>query len=149
MPPPSTHFAAESLCRPGSRVRSGGRDVVFQQPPTDVMLNRMRTPADSCSVTSAADNHPRPTAALALHCRSCSSPLVQASGWTKRDDAHWTVRLWCPECWHDQMVVLDQAQASYLSLAVEEGFALVLEALEGLDAILTIEPRRGQGRIPD
>jgi hypothetical protein len=47
------------------------------------------------------------------------------------------------------MVVLDPAQASYLSLAVEEGFASVLEALEGLDAILTVEPRRGRGRTPD
>jgi hypothetical protein len=112
------------------------------------MLNRMPAPADSCSVTSAADNHPRPTAALALYCRSCSSPLVQASGWTKQE-AHWTVRLWCPECWHDQTIDLDQAQASYLSLAVEEGFALVLEALEGLDAIVTVEPRRKRGRTPD
>ena len=109
----------------------------------------MSPPADSCSVTSAADNHPRPTAALALYCRSCSSPLVQASGWTKQDESHWRVRLWCPECWHDQTAVLDLAQASHLSLAVEEGFALVLEAIEGLDAILTVEPHRGRGRRPD
>lgn len=37
-------------------------------------------------------------------------------------------------------MVLDRAQASYLSLAVEEGFASVLEAFEGLDAIRTTEP---------
>lgn len=100
-------------------------------------------------MTSAADNHPRPAAALALYCRSCSSPLVQASGWTKQDEPHWQVRLWCPECWHDQVVVLDQAQAAYLSVAVEEGFASLLEALEGLEGILTIEPHRRQGRRPD
>jgi hypothetical protein len=47
------------------------------------------------------------------------------------------------------MIVLDRAQAAYLSLAVEEGFASVLESLEGLDGILTIEPHRRQGRRPD
>lgn len=75
-----------------------------------------------------------------MHCRSCSSPLVQASGWTKENDEHWHVRLWCPECWHEQMAVLDRAQAAYLSVAVEEGFACVLEALEGLDGIPTVAP---------
>lgn len=39
------------------------------------------------------------------------------------------------------MVVLDRAQAAYLSLAVEEGFASVLEAFEGLDTIVTTEAR--------
>ena len=100
-------------------------------------------------MTSASDSFPRPTAALSLHCRSCSSPLIQASGWTKQDDAHWRVRLWCPECWHEQTAVLDKAQAAFLSIAVEEGFACFLEILEGLDAIPTIEPgsrkRRASG----
>jgi hypothetical protein len=114
-----------------------------------VLLNRTATLADSCTVTSTGDNHPRTPAALALYCRSCSSPLVQASGWTKEDEQHWKVRLWCPECWHDQTVVLDKAQASYLSVAVEEGFASALESLEGLDAIRTIEPRRRGGLLPD
>jgi hypothetical protein len=109
----------------------------------------MPASADKPPVTSAADNHPRPAAALALYCRSCSSPLLQASGWTKEDDSHWQVRLWCPECWRDQMAILDRAQAAYLSLAVEEGFASLLESLEGLDGILTVEPRRTQGRRPD
>ena len=113
------------------------------------LLNRMPPAADSSSVTSTADNHPRPAAALALYCRSCSSPLVQASGWTKQDESQWKVRLWCPECWHDQMIVLDRAQAGYLSLAVEEGFASMLESLEGLDGIPTVEPHRRQGRRPD
>jgi hypothetical protein len=75
-----------------------------------------------------------------VFCRFCSSPLVQASGWTKQDESHWQVRLWCPECWRERTMVLDRAQASYLSLAVEEGFASVLEAFEGLDAIRTTEP---------
>jgi hypothetical protein len=56
------------------------------------------------------------------------------------DEAHWKVRLWCPECWHDQTLVLDRAQAAYLSLAVEEGFACLLETFEVLDAIPTVQP---------
>jgi hypothetical protein len=71
--------------------------------------------------------------------------LVQASGWTKEDESHWNVRLWCPECWHEQMVLLDRAQAAYLSLAVEEGFALALEMFEGLDAMVTVEPGTTRG----
>ena len=59
------------------------------------------------------------------------------------------MRLWCPECWHDQTVVLDRTQASYLSIAVEEGFASVLETLEGLGGIMTVEPRRRGGCLPD
>jgi hypothetical protein len=65
-----------------------------------------------------------------------------------QDESRWKVRLWCPECWHDQLVVLDKAQAAYLSLAVEEGFASVLETLEGLDGILAVEPQRRRGH-PD
>ena len=97
-------------------------------------------------MTNTGDSFPQPTAALTLYCRSCSSPLVQASDWVKQDDAHWRVRLWCPECWHDQTAVLDRAQAAYLSLAVEEGFAAVLETFEGLDAMPTTEP--GDRRRP-
>lgn len=77
-----------------------------------------------------------------MFCRSCSSPLVQASGWVMEDKSHWKVRLWCPECWHDQTLLLDQAQSAYLSLAVEEGFACLLEAFEGLEALPTIERSR-------
>ena len=43
-------------------------------------------------------------------------------------------------------MVLDRAQAACLSLAVEEGFACVLEAFEGLDTILTTEPGTRRGR---
>lgn len=91
-------------------------------------------------MTNTGDSFPQPAAALTLYCRSCSSPLVQASGWTKEDDDHWRVRLWCPECWHDEAAVIDKPQAAFLSVAVEEGFACILDALEGLDSIPTVEP---------
>ena len=73
---------------------------------------------------------------------------MQAAEWTKEDESRWRVRLWCPECWHDQVAVLDRAQATYLSLAVEEGFASILETFEGLDAIVTTDPRSGRRRNP-
>ncbi len=94
------------------------------------------------------DNFPRPAATLTLHCRSCSSPLIQASDWTKQADTRWSVRLWCPECWHEQTAVLDRAQAAYLSIAVEEGFASILETLEGLDGIPIAEPGDRKRRHP-
>jgi hypothetical protein len=109
-------------------------------------LNRRPPPADSSTVANRNDNHPRPAAAFAVFCRDCSSPLVQASGWMKQDESRWKVRLWCPECWREHSAVLDGAQAACLSLAVEEGFAAVLEALEGLDAIMTTEPGSRRGR---
>jgi len=91
-------------------------------------------------MTNPSDHQSESVSALAVYCRYCASPLVQAAAWTKQDDSHWKVRLWCPECWREQAVVLDRTQAAYLSLAVEEGFACVLEAFEGLDAIVTTEP---------
>jgi ribosomal protein S27E len=99
-------------------------------------------------MTNGSDSHLRPGAALAVFCRNCSSPLVQASGWMQQGEAHWKVRLWCPECWHEQGVLLDRAQAAYLSLAVEEGFASVIEAFEGIDAIVTAEPGAGREKNP-
>ena len=108
----------------------------------ELLLNRKPPRADSCSVNSANDSFSHPTAALSLHCRACSSPLIQAANWTKQNDTHWEVQLWCPECWDKQTAILNKAQAAYVSLAVEEGFACVLEAFEGLDAIPTVEPDR-------
>ena len=67
-----------------------------------------------------------------IFCRSCASPLVQASDWKQDERSSWHVRLWCPECAFERQVVLDKSQASYLSLAIEDGFAQVLEALEEL-----------------
>jgi RNase P subunit RPR2 len=65
-----------------------------------------------------------------IFCRSCASPLVQASNWEQDERSSWHVRLWCPECGFERRVVLDKAQAGYLSAAIEAGFALLLEALE-------------------
>jgi hypothetical protein len=58
------------------------------------------------------------------------------------------VRLWCPECWHEQTVSLDRAEAACLSLAIEEGFACALETFAGLDSIVTIEPDTRRRRDP-
>jgi hypothetical protein len=91
-------------------------------------------------MTNTGDDFSRRAAAVSMYCRHCSSPLVQASGWAKQDEDHWEVRLWCPECWHDQIAVLNKTQAAHLSMAVEEGFACILDELEGFDAIPVVEP---------
>ena len=70
-----------------------------------------------------------------VFCRSCDSPLVQAVDWEQEAESSWSVRLWCPECWFEQAATLDRPQLLYLSLAIEEGFVWVLEALSELDAI--------------
>jgi hypothetical protein len=70
-----------------------------------------------------------------IFCRSCASPLMQAADWSREDESHWRVRLWCPECGLEQAALLDQPQVTYLSLAVEEGFARMLEALAEFDAL--------------
>jgi hypothetical protein len=38
------------------------------------------------------------------------------------------------------MSLIDKPRAAFISVAVEEGFACVLDALEGLDSIPTVEP---------
>ena len=68
-----------------------------------------------------------------IFCKSCASPLVQASDWVREDKSHWRVRLWCPECGHELTALLGQAQINHLSMAIEEGFAVMLEALAELD----------------
>jgi hypothetical protein len=70
-----------------------------------------------------------------IFCRSCSSPLVQAADWEQEDETHWRLRLWCPDCGFEQIAILDRPQVVYLSLAVEEGFACVLEALAELETL--------------
>ncbi len=70
-----------------------------------------------------------------IFCRSCSSPLVQAADWEQEDDRQWRLRLWCPDCGFEQVAILDRPQVVYLSLAVEEGFACVLEALAELETL--------------
>lgn len=80
------------------------------------------------------DSLPAGNFAPTIFCRRCASPLVQASDWRPEDETLWYVRLWCPECCFEQATVLDRAQAAYLSLAIEEGFALMLEALVQMNA---------------
>jgi len=77
---------------------------------------------------------------LALCCGSCSSRLVQVSDWTREASSHWSVRLWCPECWYERQVTLDQQQAMLLSLGIEDGLACLLDGLLELDELPTTEP---------
>jgi hypothetical protein len=75
-----------------------------------------------------------------IFCRSCASPLVQALDWEPEDEDLWGVRLWCPDCDFEQAAVLDRTQLLYLTLAVEEGFAWMLDALSQVNAMaLTAE----------
>jgi hypothetical protein len=80
------------------------------------------------------DNEVPRTFAPNIFCRDCSSPLVQASDWRPEEETLWYVRLWCPECGFEQAAILDRPQSTYLSLAIEEGFAQVLEALAEMSA---------------
>jgi len=70
-----------------------------------------------------------------MFCRSCASPLVQATEWEQDEESNWSVRLWCPECGFERHALLDRGQAGFLSLAIEAGFAGVLEALEELHGL--------------
>jgi hypothetical protein len=81
------------------------------------------------------DHNASHTFAPNVFCRSCGSPLVQATDWQQEDESLWGVRLWCPECEFEQAAVLERPQLVYLSLAVEEGFARVLNALDQLRAM--------------
>jgi len=65
-----------------------------------------------------------------IFCRACASPLVQATDWAQDEEARWAVRLWCPECGSERSALLDKSEAGFLSLAIEAGFAALLEALE-------------------
>jgi hypothetical protein len=64
-----------------------------------------------------------------IYCQSCSSPLVQVTQWIRQDEAGWLVSFSCPECGLERSSLIDQQQAELLSFAVEEGFAVLLEAL--------------------
>jgi hypothetical protein len=72
-----------------------------------------------------------------VFCRACHSPLVQAVDWKQVDESLWKVTLWCPECGFEQEATLERSQLLYLSLAIEEGFVWVLEALAELHGIST------------
>lgn len=88
-----------------------------------------------------------PTITPRIFCKACSSPLVQALDWAEEESGHWRTRIWCPECGFEQEAVLGPTEVAYLSLAVEEGFARVLEALAELqdaagDAFAGFDPVR-------
>lgn len=94
--------------------------------------------ASAVDITDMRDNmHDNQARAFApnIFCRSCASPLVQADSWEQEEDLSWGVRLWCPECGFEQAAVLDKPQLLYLSMAVEEGFAWILEALAQLNSL--------------
>jgi len=78
-----------------------------------------------------------------IFCRLCTSPLVQASDWSREDESRWMVHLWCPECGLERTALLDQPQVAYLSLAIEEGFARMLEGLAGSDALSPADAASG------
>jgi hypothetical protein len=86
-------------------------------------------------VNNRSDSEASRTVAPQIFCRSCASPLVQAADWDREDRTRWIVRLWCPECGFEQMALLDHPQVIYLSLAVEEGFACMLEALAEFETL--------------
>jgi hypothetical protein len=70
---------------------------------------------------------------------------VQALDWAEERPGYWHTRIWCPECGFQQEAVLGPTEVAYLSLAVEEGFARLLEALAELqdarqDAIADFDP---------
>jgi hypothetical protein len=79
-------------------------------------------------------NNTKSSTAPNIFCRSCASPLVQARDWELEEEEMWSVRLWCPDCDFEQAAVLDKAQLLYLTLAVEEGFAWMLDALAQINA---------------
>jgi hypothetical protein len=67
-----------------------------------------------------------------VYCRSCDSALVQATDWEQEDESSWSVDLWCPECGFKQAATLEGTELVCLSLAIEEGFVWVFEALAEL-----------------
>jgi hypothetical protein len=98
-------------------------------------LNSGPSPVDkSCMTPDIDKDEPRETAAN-IFCRSCGSPLIQAADWEREQDSVWALRLWCPECGFEQVAALDRSQLPYLSLAIEEGFSWMLQALAELNAL--------------
>ena len=67
-----------------------------------------------------------------IYCKSCASPLVQVSDWSREDAKNWRVRIWCPECGSELHAILNHSEVAYLSSAIEGGFAHLLETLAEL-----------------
>ena len=66
-------------------------------------------------------------------CVYCSSPLVQPTEWNQDSDELWWVTLRCPECFRNYDKKLTQEQVHEFTLEIEDGFRLLLEAIEQLD----------------
>jgi hypothetical protein len=103
----------------------------------DDALNPNPPMVDKDSMTDSIDSNAPRTFMPTLFCRECNSPLIQATDWQLEEESLWYVRLWCPECGFDQPAVLGHAQSTYLSMAIEEGFAQMLEALAQISAPTT------------
>jgi hypothetical protein len=88
-----------------------------------------------CRVTNDMNKPMNRLIAPNVFCHACASPLVQAVDWEQEDESLWSIRLWCPECGFEQAATLDRPQLLYLSLALEEGFGWMLQALSELCAI--------------
>jgi hypothetical protein len=88
-----------------------------------------------CRMKDSTDKPIHKLIAPNIFCRACGSPLVQAVDWEQEEESLWSIRLWCPECGFEQAATLDRPQLLYLSLAMEEGFGWVLQALAELSDI--------------
>jgi hypothetical protein len=124
---------------PAKPSRSTGRYLSCGAiPATSVNLTAAGLPAerDRDAVSDGPNNAKARNPVPRIFCRSCASPLVQAADWEQEDETHWTLRLWCPDCGFEQIAVLDRPQVIYLTLAIEEGFACILEALAELETFV-------------
>jgi hypothetical protein len=70
-----------------------------------------------------------------VYCGRCDSPLVQATDWEEKDESSWHVNLWCPECGSVQEMTLHGTGLVCLSLAIEEGFVWMFDALAELHTL--------------
>ena len=102
------------------------------------LLNRSLESVDMNHMNGGTDKRMQRLVTPSIFCRACGSPLVQAVDWEQEEESHWSIRLWCPECGFEQAATLDRPQLLYLSLAIEEGFGWMLEALAELSAISTL-----------
>jgi len=105
------------------------------RPRWEYPLNLKALTVDMTHMENSMNEHTSRTVAPNMFCRSCASPLVQATGWQQESDDVWGVILWCPECGFEQAAILDRSQLLYLSMAIEEGFAWMLEALAEFNAV--------------
>lgn len=65
-------------------------------------------------------------------CPACTSMLVQPQGWEEADDGRWSVSLVCPDCWHEDEVLLDQDGVDRYDEVLDEGARAVACDLDRL-----------------